>query len=195
MIKIEELYLINYCHPGCTPLKNIMRLPQEEAFNLAREMAANNPNTTAFYRFADFENYYPLRLKTDRMIRDAFISLGGRPKTDHPLSFVLNGSEYLDEWFGNGIVTKIPLMNIPSDFISFTYGDSAAVLNRSGHVTLLTKDMLLDSIYKFDGTIDEYMREIREKYYYIEVQLWNDDHYGEAPDLTVLDMTEGPKVD
>lgn len=32
MINIEELFIVNYCHPSCRPLENIMRLPREEAF-------------------------------------------------------------------------------------------------------------------------------------------------------------------
>lgn len=175
MINIDDLYIVNYCHPNCTPLKNIMRLPKEEAFALAREMSASNNDTTAFYRFADFENYYPLRLAADKAMYQAFITLGGNPRTEHPLSFVFQESEYLCDWFDNGVVTKIMLNKIPSEFISFTYGDSTATLNRTGSIKLVTKAMLLDSICKYEGTIDDYMKEIRDKYHYIEVQLWNDD--------------------
>lgn len=28
----DDLYIVNYCHPNCVPLKNIMRLPKEGAF-------------------------------------------------------------------------------------------------------------------------------------------------------------------
>lgn len=62
---IDDLHIVNYCHPSCTPLLNIMRLPKDEAFALAYKMAGQNKDTTAFYRFADFENYYPRRLQTD----------------------------------------------------------------------------------------------------------------------------------
>ncbi|MGI6576981.1 MAG: hypothetical protein ACOX1Q_02810 [Eubacteriales bacterium] len=40
---------------------------------------------------------------------------------------------------------------------------------------LITKDMHIDTISRFDGTIDDYMKEIKDKHYYIEVQLWNND--------------------
>lgn len=36
--------------------------------------------------------------------------------------------------------------------------------------------MLYNFIKDFKGTIYEFMKEIVEKYYYIEVQLWNDDY-------------------
>lgn len=176
MINIDELYIVNYCHPNCILLKNIIRLPKEEAFLLANEMAAKNPDTTAFWRFADFKNYYPLRIRQDARLYELFISLGGKPKVEHPLSFVLQGSEYLDNWFDKGTITKILLKKIPSEYISFTYGDSGAALKRTGEMSVMTKKMLLESILNYEGTIDEYMRETAEKYYYIEVQLWNDDH-------------------
>ena len=61
MKAFDQLVLVNYCHPGCVPLKNIMRLPEAQAFQLAQRLAEEHPETTAFYRFADFANYYALR--------------------------------------------------------------------------------------------------------------------------------------
>lgn len=176
MINIDDLYIVNYCHPNCIPLQNIMRLQKEEAFALAYQMAARNKKTTSFYRFADFENYYPQRLKTDKLLFDTFVSLGGQPQTEHPLSFVLQGSEYLDKWFDNGIVTKISLKIIPSEFVSFTYGDSMSSLKRNGKIQMVTKEMLIETLRSYEGSLDDYMNEITERYFYIEVQLWNDDY-------------------
>ena len=36
---IQDLMLVNYCHPDCVPMLNIMRLPEEEAYAKARELA------------------------------------------------------------------------------------------------------------------------------------------------------------
>ena len=47
---IDDLYIVNYCHPSCTPLLNIMRLPKDEAFALAYKMAGQNKDTTEFYK-------------------------------------------------------------------------------------------------------------------------------------------------
>lgn len=176
MINLDDLDIVNYCHPNLMKLQNIMRLPREEAFAFAHQMAANNPERTAFYRFADFKNYYPLRLKTDKLLYDTFVSLGGHPQTEHPLSFVLLGSEYLEDWFDHGFVTKIPLKTIPSEFISFTYGDSVSTFQRSGKIQMMTKEMLAESLRSFEGTLDDYRQEITERCHYIEVQLWNDDY-------------------
>ena len=36
-MNFENLTLVNYCHPDCVPLKNIMRLPKEDAFERAKK--------------------------------------------------------------------------------------------------------------------------------------------------------------
>ena len=185
MINIEDLYIVHYCHPTCKPFVNICRLPKEEAFSQAYKMAAANPETTAFYRFADFENYYPRRMTTDEYLYDMFTSLGGNPKEKHPLSFVLQGSDFLDNWFGKGIAIRIKLVNIPSGYISFTLGDSMKVVSKNGimvkeiqhgQLIMYTKEMLIKRINEYNGTIDNFMNEIKEQYKYIEAQLWNDDY-------------------
>ncbi len=176
MIDINELYIVNYAHESCTPLQNIMRLPQEEAFRTARQLAEKNSMTTAFYRFADFHNYYPKRLETDRILYEKFKTLGGRPLCLHPLSFVLGGSKYLHGWFDKGKITRIPLAPIPSEYISFTFGDSMSTLEKKKELHMVTKDCLLDKICRFEGSLDEYLDRIDKDCRYIEVQLWNDDY-------------------
>lgn len=94
MLDLNQMALYHYCHPGCEPFRNIMRLPKEEAFRFARELAEKNPQSTTFYRFADFENYYPHRIKTDTELYRRFIACGGRPAQAHPLSFVLGGQRF-----------------------------------------------------------------------------------------------------
>ena len=81
----------------------------------------------------------------------------------------------MNDWFDCGIITKIPLNFIHSNYISFTYGDSMAVLKRHGEFTMLTKDMLFKAISDYDGTLDEFMKNVENHYQYIEVQVWNDD--------------------
>lgn len=174
ILNLEEIYVVNYCHHNCVPLKNIMWLPREQAFALAGEMAQQNKDTTAFYRFADFHNYYRERLKTDELLYDRFCSLGGRPAKKHPLSFVLQGSEFLDNWFDNGIVTRIPLEQIPAQRISFTYGDSMSVLKKKGSFDMLTKEMLIRIMADYNGTLEEFIQEVNHEYSYMEVQVWQE---------------------
>jgi len=172
MKSLEELILVNYCYPDCIPLKNIMRLPKEEAFALASAFAESHPETTAFYRFADFENYYELRKKQDAYLYSAFVALGGHPEEEHPLSFVIEGSNYLQEWFGKGIESRLRLADIPSCHISFTIGDSGAEYQKNGKVEVLTMEMLGKKMAKFDGDFETFMKSTGKNY--VEAQVWSD---------------------
>ncbi|MCI9541828.1 MAG: hypothetical protein HFG39_12445 [Lachnospiraceae bacterium] len=171
---INSLILVHYCHPNCKPFQNIMRLPKEKAFLLAEKLTKENPHTTAFYRFADFENYYLRRLKTDEFLYNNFSSLGGKPKERHPVSFVLQGCDYLDNWFGRGISYKIKLSEICPDSISFSLGDSCAQYERTGKIYQLTEVQLLAQINAFNGGLENFMKYVSGYYSYIEVQLWDD---------------------
>lgn len=169
---MEKLYITHYYFPGTDPWKNIMNLPEEEAFKVAAELASEHPDTTSFGRFADFENYYPNRKRADEYVREAFIKLGGKPKLDHPYSFVLMECEYLRDWFDTSEKILFDLDDIPDDQISFTLGDSCALLIHGETPAVLTKSMLLEAIGKA-GSTDRYFKENLGRYAYVEVQLWD----------------------
>ncbi len=175
MIDLSEMTLVNYCHPDCIPLMNIMRLPEEQAFQMAKQFAERHPDTTAFYRFADFENYYQLREKQDEYLYDSFITLGGRPKEKHPLSFVLEESTYLADWFGNGIETRIPVKRIADEHISFTLGDSGAEFGRNGTVELMTMKKFSRILQDQSGDYQDFLKRIGKQY--VEVQIWSDEYF------------------
>ena len=76
----DELILVNYSYKDCTPLMNIMRLPEKDVFALAAKFANEHFETTAFYWFADFDNYYSLLKKQDEYLYSRFVELGGMPE-------------------------------------------------------------------------------------------------------------------
>lgn len=172
MIELEKMMLVNYCHPDCIPLMNIMRQTKEKAFKMAKDFADAHPETTAFYRFGDFENYYNLRESQDKYLYDEFIAIGGKPETKHPLSFVIEGSMYLKEWFGNGIETRIPIKGIDKEHISFTLGDSGAEYGRNGSVKLLGLQDMAELLAEQTGDYNDFLDSIGKQY--VEVQLWSD---------------------
>lgn len=169
---IPELTLVNYCHPDCEPMMNIMRLPEAEAYAKARELADKHPETTAFYRFADFANYYPSRKAQDAYLYARFKELGGKPEEEHPLSFVVEGSDYLKDWFGGGIETRLALKDVEPCHISFTIGDSGAEFNRKGSVEVLTLEDLYGRIAECGGSFETFIQSTGK--HYVEVQLWSD---------------------
>lgn len=177
MKTFDELILVNYCYPDCIPLKNIMRLPQKEAFALASEFAESHPETTAFYRFADFENYYALRKKQDEYLYSRFIESGGMPEEKHPLSFVIEGSDYLLDWFGKGTESRLRLQDILPCHISFTAGDSGADYRKYGNIKLLTMEDIKEQLLKYGNNFDTFMEATGR--HYIEAQLWTDKYITE----------------
>ena len=172
---MDKLYIVNYCHPNCVPLYSITRLPESEAYAMAKDLSTENKGT-AFGRFADFKNYYPKRIRTERWLHDWFIATGGEPTVEHPLYFVLHGSDYLDEWFDKGKITHLSLDSISSKHVSFTFGDSMAQMDKTERKDPFTKEILYGLIQSYNGTMAELFSEIGSQYRYIEVQLWND-HY------------------
>lgn len=170
---MDKLFITHYSFPGTDPWKNIMNLPEAEAFRMAAELAAAHPDTTSFYRFADFRNYYPTRKRADEYVREAFIRLGGKPRLLHPYSFVLTECEYLREWFDACDRITLDLADIPDDQVSFTLGDSCALIIHGTEPVVLTKAMLLDRIRACDGSVDTFLQKSLGKYPYVEVQLWN----------------------
>lgn len=171
---MDDVYIVNYCHPGCEPLKSITRLSEPESFALARELSAKN-NGTAFNRFGDdYKYYYPERMETEKWLYDRFVSLGGKPETEHPYYFVLQGSDFLHEWFGRGKITKIALDVIAEKDISFTFGDSQAMMHKPTRREPFLKSELVELIKSHHGNISELLEEIQSQYKYMEAQLWTE---------------------
>jgi hypothetical protein len=160
------------------PLRSITELPEYEAFQTAYQLGLNDG--TSFWRFKDFINYYPRRIKAEKWLYDWFLNSGGEPKTEHPLYFVLEQSDFLHEWFDKGKVIKIPLSLIKSKHISFTIGDSMATF-KDGFLGIRINPIFKEELYKLieehDGKLEKYLKTMEIKY--IECQLWNKEYIEE----------------
>ena len=166
-----SLYITHYYIHGTDPWKNIMQLSEEAAFRKAAELASAHKSMTSYGRFADFKNYYPLRKATDKLVREQFIRLGGKPHLEHPYSFVLGESNYLKKWFDEGDSLRIPLDEIPDELISFTLGDSCAKYSKNDSLEVLTKQMLIERLHNFYDSSERLILSIAP-YGYVEAQLW-----------------------
>jgi len=176
MIDLNELYIRHYCPRDCTPFMNFCRVQKEEAFAIAYDMAAKHKNEKTFSRFHNFEQYYSFRIDVEKLLYSSFVLLGGKPKEQHPLYFVLHESKTLMDYQGDSMLYEIKLAEIPSDNISFTLDDSMVAYKCDGKFTMYTKETLQTHLESFDGTIDDYINELNRKYFCIEAQLWNDDY-------------------
>jgi hypothetical protein len=79
-------------------------------------------NAWGLNRFSDLK-YLEDRLKVEKIIREEFISKGGKPELEHPIYFFLGSNVRFEEHKLNKKY-KMDLKDIPHDAISFTYGDS-----------------------------------------------------------------------
>jgi len=168
-----EVNIIHYYHSECIPLNSITELPEKEAFEMAKKIGENNG--TSFFRFKDFVNYYPRRIKTEKYLYDWFIKSGGKPTTKHPLYFVVENSDFFFNWFDKGKIIKIPLSIIDKSHVSFTMGDSCSEFNKGNLRDPFLKEELYELINEFNGNINLMLDSIYKKYdiKYIECQLWD----------------------
>ena len=171
-MRTMDVYITHYYIQGTDPWMNIMLLPKAEAFRKAAELAEAFRETASSGRFADFINYYPRRKAADRIVREAFIRLGGSPGLEHPYSFVLGKSDFLKNWYGNGAILRLRLDTVPDSQISFTPGDSCARFERREMPVVWTKQMLLEKLHAFGDSQEELIRSIAP-YGYVEAQLWD----------------------
>jgi hypothetical protein len=173
----DNLYITNYCDKRCSPMSSITRLPIQDAYSLAKKLSQySGTSFTSFSRFSDkdFDGYYKKRTRTEEWLYNSFIALGGKPQNPHPLYFVLGESRYLNDWFENGIETKLLLRDIDSADISFTFGDSMSKMDSKDRMNLFNKESLFSFINEAANDISSFLHELNKQNRYIEAQLWND---------------------
>ena len=84
---------------------------------------------------------------------------------------MIENSDYLRAWFGNGIETKLSLKKVSPEHISFTVGDSGADYQKNGKVDLLTLDELCRRLAEYES-FDAFIKAAGRNY--VEAQLWSD---------------------
>lgn len=174
----SDLYIVNYRHTNSEPLKSITALSKDEAFLIAENLYKENP-CRAHNRFSPqfFPNYYQYRLETEKWLYEKFIQLGGEPKIKNPFYFVLHNCEIFYENFNNGIETKIRINDINNSDISFTFGDSMAMMDSKERKEPFTKNKLMEYIALNDGNVEKFIDSIKTQYNCIEAQLWTDKYF------------------
>ena len=72
----------------------------------------------------------------------------------------------------------VDLEDIPDDQISFTLGDSCALMIHGKEPVVLTKKNLLERIEACNGSVEEFFKEYLGQYAYVEAQLWDRVQHG-----------------
>ena len=81
--------------------------------------------------------------------------------------------EYLRDWFDSNEKIVLDLADIPDDQVSFTIGDSCALIGQGAEPAVWTKKMLLDEIEACNGSLDAFLKKSLGRWPYVEVQLWD----------------------
>jgi len=179
-LTIDTLYITNYRETGGLPLRNIMCLPKEEAYQVAKKLSENS--TARNNRYGEyFERYYQKRQRTEEWLYHQFIKNGGKPETKHPIYFVLCECKSFEEFYGNGEQLQIPLKDIASHHISFTPRDSMHIKDMGiTEGTVWNKNDFLNMMLESGRSISDFIIGLPASYGYpggyIEVQLWSDEY-------------------
>ena len=179
---MDNIYLVNYRTTNCEPLKSITRLPEKEAFELAEKLYKENP-VPGFERFgAGFESYYYHRIKAEKWLYDEFTAIGGKPQTEHPLYFFVHEWDIVDKLWENKtdkIMKKIALNEIDICDVSFTFGDSCAMLDRPDRKAPFLKDKLQEYIFQNGNDINKLLDNVNQQvgHRVIEAHIWNDKYF------------------
>jgi len=154
-----------------------MRLPEKEAFELAKELHKETPICEAYGRFSDenFEAYYKIRTRAEKWLYEKFLEIGGKPQTAHPVYFYVHGWRLEDKFWETKITECIALKDIDACDVSFIFGDSCGEVDRPERKEPFMKDELMQYIALHDNDIKKLLKTVRHGM--IEAQIWNDKYF------------------
>jgi RimJ/RimL family protein N-acetyltransferase len=179
-LTIDTLYITNYRETGGLPLRNIMRLPKEEAYQVAKQLSENT--TARNNRYGNyFERYYQKRQRTEEWLYHQFTRNGGKPEARHPIYFVLCECKGFQNFYGNEEQIQIPLKDIADEHISFTPRDSMHIKDMGiTEGTVWNKNAFFNMIRESGKSVSDFILNLPGMYgkpgTYIEVQLWSDEY-------------------
>lgn len=168
-------YIFHYYDKNIGPFKNLSDLSIDKAKIIQLEL-----NKKSDY-FASLRgpDYISIRFKLENELRNNFISIGGMPIRKNPHYFTLGKCDWLLSWYPEPKIKAIDLELIPSDVISFTYGDLFPAMrfkdNKPYSKKVYRKEDLIKLINNY-GLPQNYNSEgIYGPKRYIEAQLWDDE--------------------
>ena len=141
----DTKHLYHYYEKNLPPLRTITSLDFEKAFAILSDFQAENPNLT----HPNIEWFLKRRYEMEKIVRDKFISIGGRPVNSSPVYLTLGANEGMKTWFENTAWLKIPVSEFDLDTVSFTYGDMFPVFNKS----LNTGEEWWEQVYRYDDIL------------------------------------------
>ena len=179
------MFLYHYYEQNFGPFSPLTALPIAEAKEILTIQKENgkfhNPNIDSFLQ---------KRYERDLKLRHMFIEHGGCPQRNNPIYMFLGEHPQWESAYENPAVIKIPLHEFNPLTVSFTYGDSFAVLNPAlyGPEEYWNKIYFIDEIfavierngfpphveYDFKQGIYPTDKHINDYLKYVEAHVWDD---------------------
>ncbi len=163
------------------PFRSISELPQSEAARLMDQMTEANTWHPPRFTKENRERYINARRRAERRLHAAFIAKGGCPRRRHPYYLLLETPEVQSFW-PNARRARIPVDEIPSELLSFTYIDSMvcdALLHEPdrvpGNCTQFAGLDCLDEVYRLEELPNLIETFGFPEGTYIEAQVWADE--------------------
>lgn len=116
--------LFHYYEGSRQPFLSISELQDSKFALLMDEFSELNLPESRFDEKWKRDFYLFFRPYTEQKIRERFIAKGGKPDLIAPRYTTLGPVTWFNRWYQEPKVIEIPLTNIPTESISFTYPDS-----------------------------------------------------------------------
>lgn len=172
------MYLYHYYDKSVGPFRNLSDVSVEEAKEIMQNIKETKPNTVGANRSPE---YVELRRHYEEILRTEFLKKGGNIRRPVPHYMVVEHSPWLNTWFENPAVIKIPIEEFDLTTVSFTYGDSHPTFSprvndgKEYRKKLYTYDEILKIIEKY-GLPQDWNDDGRfgpERY--VEAHIWSDE--------------------
>ncbi len=113
-------FLSHYYEAARGPFQNLSDLPLEEAEKVMQQIRTSAVGF-ASKRAAD---YLQVRRELEERVRRLFIEKGGVPNRLRPHYMILGDCPWVETWYVEPRVARIPLKRFDIANVSFTYGDT-----------------------------------------------------------------------
>jgi hypothetical protein len=117
------MILTHYYHQDDEPFQTLSSLSVQAAMSVISSVR-DRPGAV-YRRFSNPSQYLHQRRETERWVRAEFIKKGGKPISQYPQYFVVDGSIWIEDGYnGQSRSIQMPISDFNPDTVSFTYPDS-----------------------------------------------------------------------
>ncbi len=144
---VHELhnFLYHYFERSFGPFRPLTALPMEKARQVLLEQKASGQ-----FHNSNVDGFIKKRYDRDRMLRDIFVTRGGKAVRTAPIYMMLGEHRQWESAYEEPGIIKIPLEEFDPLTVSFTYGDSFTIFDPA----LFGKEEYWNSLYFADEILD-----------------------------------------